>query len=389
MTQREDRRSRERLNMKQILYRKLEQHDLNIAAVNVQRDRLVDTYQHNRAAIAAGQFHDRQSFAVETIVPNIRHYPIHLSRRGSFYTTDFKANTHLPQRKDIANAIILNPGDLHAAAQWQMLPQLEQPRTPHNDKTNRAAYDVLNEVEFFTSLRTLYTKKQLYGNQLWKVIDTAWLSSEQRQQLLTTATQSVHTKALDQGSIDAYLTSASVLAERLAFSLLARLGSQLEPHFTVFKPRAGVDRYKKVDLLARTEPTKAEPWLVGLDITMNHRPETIWQKHLDLMSQPPGLTTADPRTGQGLPLYRDIAVWPTLARPDDCYVRWQQSRGTTTITPEYYMNRAERQEFGENMLGRFCRPSGERLYTNATIDRVYQAVYGQFDDRAPAPRTSS
>ncbi|EKD78935.1 MAG: hypothetical protein ACD_41C00224G0001 [uncultured bacterium] len=174
-----------------------------------------------------------------------------------------------------------------------------------------------------------------------------------------------------------------MLAERITFTMAARLGSRIAPPFRPFRARAGVDMNEHVDLLLRVEPPDAEPTLVGIDVTTRSTPEDVWGKHFiqrDSGRSAVSHTLRDPATlERHLPAVRSVLATPHGI--DWRYVRtiWSDRRGHTTITPEYMIRTDLRSDLGRRILNHVRSPEGRPYYGAAVTQQTYQSVYGQWD----------
>lgn len=369
------------------MYHILERRDPHIAENRTQRRAAIIQYRANETAIQERQFADIQPLPLEQYLPNLQRYPLRVSRHGHLFTNDFKQHDYLPRRRDVPHALAVTTGDLHAAAQWDVLPQitnLDSLPPQQLEQTHR----LLNELELRTLLRHFYIEKHLYDDQLLKTTERYAMTRDRRD--ITAFMEQAdagkfNAQLVDQAAIADYLTRPSVLAERVAASLLSRVGAHIRPSFKVFSPRAGTDRFKKVDLLAQIQASGAEPWLMGLDITTATQAEVLWDKHIKMMQDQRPQRTTDLLSGQRYLLKRGNAVWPAADfSPHFCYDRWQKQRQQSLATPEYYMRTKDRAAFVENMLRHFVTPENEPLYEPAAISAAYQAVYGQYDQRNPS-----
>lgn len=369
------------------LYHILERRDPHIAENRTQRRAAITQYRANETAIQERQFADIQALPLERYLPELQRYPLRVSRHGHLFTNDFKQHYYLPRRRDVPNALAVTTGDLHAAAQWDVLPQitnLDSLPPQQLEQTHR----LLNELELRTLLRHFYIEKHLYDDQLLKTTER-YAMAHHRRDIAAFMEQAdagkFNAQSVDQAAIADYLTRPSVLAERVAASLLSRVGSHIRPSFKVFSPRAGTDRFKKVDLLAQIQASGAEPWLMGIDITTATQAEVLWEKHLKMIQDQRPQHTTDLVSGQRYLLKRDNAVWPAADfSPHFCYDRWQKQHQQSLATPEYYMRTKDRAAFVENMLRHFVTPENEPLYEPIAIMAAYQAVYGQYDQRNPS-----
>lgn len=378
-----ERKDPERSRRARNVYHMLEAQDPRTRALSELRARFTYIHEENNRAIEAGQFAALQDYPLDEFPVTIKPYPIRLSRRGSLYTNDLTQHYYLPHRREVPNALIFTVGDLHAAAQWHLIPHLENAAEHRNEEYIRNALRAVNDVQYHTFLRMCYTYKHRYDQQLLDVIGTTQEEEEKWANLMQDAQAGkVLTRDVTPREIEEYLTRPSILAERFVFTLLARLEDRAQPPFTVFQPRAGVERFKKVDLLVRMEPEGEHPWLIGLDVTTTQSAEVIWGKHIRagaLTRQP---TTKDPLTGETLYLYTRLALWPTpMAQPTECYRQWQQQRGDTAVTPEYFIDPAARRRIAEHLLYNLRRPNDEPLYSDETAAALHTTVYGQFDER--------
>lgn len=361
------------------IYREIVNANRDVQQLRRRRAVVTALYEHNRAALQNDPTIELQPFPFSELELDIRRYPVRLSRAGELYTADLVNNPHLPRRPDVPGALRLTPGDLHAAAQWGMLPQLEiiGKRSPQDIRAARATVDF---VEYQTILRRLFFEKHLYDDQIWDYVSSVGRPGQPMQSIAAHLQQCpVH--PVIKTDIDRYSVRPSVLAERICFTLLSRLGGRLQPAVSVFQPRAGVDRFKKVDILARVDSPDLEPGLIGIDVTLTNDAESIWNK---VQRVRPGdiaqvITTTDPSTGKSLPVHRDVVVWPLQVLPQAVLESWQAKRGTTTLTPEYMVPPNYRELLSRSLLKRICTPNGERLYNDETMATAYAALYSSYE----------
>lgn len=373
-------RSRDTRLARRRLYHELLAHNPHVQELRQRRDSVTTKFEHNREALRDDPTAEIESYNLETLVPDLRRYPVKLSHGGELYTTDFSNNSHLPRRTEVPSALRLTPGDLHAAAQWGIMPQLELSgkRAPQQVQAARA---LLNFVEYQTALRRLFFEKHVYDDQVWDLIGHQNDRSLVGQSVATLAKDFAQ-QPVTQEQITAYTERAPVLAERMCFTLLARLGGRSLPPVTVFQPRAGVDRFKKVDILARVEQSQVEPWLVGIDVTLTSKPNEIWDKYnrtRNAEQMPKRVVTTDPGSGEPLVLQRDIVVWPLQVLPEEVRRQWEIQRGTTTITPEYMIPPQYRALLSRSLLKRICSPEDNRVYDDEAIAKTYSELYGAYD----------
>lgn len=360
-------------------------HDIIDASSEVEklrrrRSAVTSIYEENRVALQKDPTAELQPFPFSELEVDIRRYPIRLSRAGEFFTADLANNSHLPRRPEVPSALHLTPGDLHAAAQWGMLPQLEivGRRSPQDVQAARAIIDF---VEYQTALRQLFIEKHLFDDQAWDYVGSI-RDPKQAAQSSAEHINQCPIRPITHTDIYTYSERPPILAERMSFTLLSRLGGRLQPPISVFQPRAGVDRFKKIDILARVDSPDTEPGLVGIDVTLKNNVRDIWDK--SLRTQTPRLTaqpttTTDPRTGQSSPVHRDVVVWPFEVSPYAIFELWKVNRGTTTLTPEYMIPPIYRKLLSRSLLKRMCTPGGQRLYDDATIVQAYATLYGAYE----------
>jgi len=373
-------RSRDTRLERRRLYHELLAINPHVQELRQRRDSVTAQFERNRQTLRDDPTAEVESYNLETLIPDLRRYPVKLSHGGELYTTDFPNNSHLPRRAEVPSALRLTPGDLHAAAQWGIMLQLELSgkRAPQQVQAARA---LLNFVEYQTALRRLFFEKHVYDDQIWDRIGHQNDRSLGSQTMVNLA-DGFSIQPVTQEQITAYTERPPVLAERMCFTLLARLGGRSLPPLTVFQPRAGVDRFKKVDILARVEQSQTEPWLIGIDVTLTNKPKEIWDKYnrtRDAEQVPKRVVTTDPGSGAPLVLQRDIVVWPLQVLPEEVLRQWEAQRGTTTITPEYMIPPRYRALLSRSLLKRISSPEDNRVYDDEAIAKTYGEMYGAYD----------
>ncbi|MBI4407812.1 MAG: hypothetical protein HY565_04945 [Candidatus Kerfeldbacteria bacterium] len=360
--------------------------DLQIRELRDLRGLLQARFHDNTRRINGGDWSQFDYDLPEFLPLAVTTYPVDITRRGEFVSRHPDQFKHLPSQHDVPGVVKLTLGDLDAAAEWDMLPTLN-PDCRKRPQANRTR-QLVEDVKYRAIMRRVFVARLLLGAQVWK---QATALADQGVSWQDIAARYVvpgnYTKKLTRPTVEGALRHPGMLAERITFTMAARLGSRVAPPFRPFRARAGVDMNEHVDLLLRVEPPDADPTLVGIDITTRTMPEEVWGKYFlqrDSGRSAMSGTLRDPAT-----LERHLAVMRSvLATPDGIdwrYVlqRWSDRRGHTTITPEYTMRADLRSDLGHRILNHVHTPDNQPYYDATVMNKTYMSVYGQWDTEHP------
>ncbi len=368
--------------------RRIEDQDVHIRELRELRLRLQEQFANHIAAIQEGNWPAVAEYDLPECIPfETTTYPVDMTRQGEFVSRHPNQFAHLPSRQEVPGVVKLTLGDLDAAAEWDMLPTLN-PDSRKRPQSNHAR-QLIEDVKYRAIMRRVFVARLLLAERIWKratqLADTgsAWPDIPVQYE----AEHSQNTAQLIRPQVEEALVKPGMLAERITFTMAARLGSRVAPPFRPFRARAGVDMNEHVDLLMRVEPPKAEPTLVGIDVTTKTAPEDVWRKHFVQRDSGRSATTGtlrDPATlDYHLRAARSVLATPIGIQWLRVLHQWSDRRAHTTITPEYMLRSDHRVELGERMLGYMRTPDGQDYYSSTMIEKTYRSVYGQWDTRYP------
>lgn len=354
----------------------LENKDAQVLQLRAERQRLADQFRNNQAVIAEGGWGRVEPYQLPEYIPfNPQNYVVDITRRGEFVSRRPDQFPHIPQRHELPGVVKLTLGDLDAAAEWEMVPELN-PTSQRRPEANRLR-QLVEDVTYQAVMRRIFLARLHLSSQIWDGI----LADRDAGAAWSEVLQHSHTKPLEADTMQHLLVQPSSMAERIMFTLGARLGSKVQPPFRAFRARAGVDRYEHVDLLMRVEPAGEAPRLVGIDVTHLGLPEELWGK--SLVQQSGGRsavrgTLRDPSTLDAhLPVHRTVVSakagieWPRVL------AEWQHKRAHTMVTPEYFLRPDQRIYLARRLLAVMKQTDEVPYYTFEGIDQAYQATYGQ------------
>lgn len=357
----------------------LERSDTNIVELRQCREQLLRRFVQNRTAISNGDWAAVEPYQVPEYIPiHPMEYPVEVSRRGEFISRQPERFSHLPQRADVPGVVRLSLGDLDAGAEWDLFPVMES--TDRHRPAANAARDRIEDVRYQAMLRRLYTARGIYGTQVWQAVftnkDKSKLSWTNFRETLNDT--DIQTQRLTATDVEKLLMEDNVLAERMVFTLAARLGGRATPPFRAFQARAGVDTHEHVDVILRVEPPQQDPTLVGLDVTMRVDEESLWNKYYRQRGQGRSAvsgTMRDPATlDRHLSVFREILSIPAGIDWKTLMQRWQQ-RQQTMVTPEYLIQSALRERLANRILQQIKAPNGTKYCSDQTSKKLYQQLY--------------
>lgn len=368
--------------------RRIEDQDVHIRELRDLRIRLQDQFANHTAAVQEGNWPAVAEYDLPEYIPfETTTYPVDMTRQGEFVSRHPNQFTHLPSRQEVPGVVKLTLGDLDAAAEWDMLPTLN-PDSRKRPQSNHCR-QLIEDVKYRAVMRRVFVARLLLAERIWKratqLADggAAWpdIPAQYEVEPGQAMTQ------LTRPQVETALVKPGMLAERVTFSMAARLGSRVAPPFRPFRARAGVDMNEHVDLLMRVEPANAEPTLVGVDITTKQAPEDLWRKYFVQRDSGRSATTGtlrDPATlDYHLRAARSVLATPSGIEWLRVLHKWSDKRAHTTITPEYMLRSDHRIELGERILGYVHTPDGQDYYSPTVIQKTYRSVYGQWDTKHP------
>ncbi len=362
-----------KLDARDVYYKGVLKTSAEVVAWRERERDLRVTYHRNRERLLARPELPAQPFTLLETEPNVLYYDLQISPDGELFTTDIAAHPHLADHQKDTGRLPLTVGDLDAAAQWGMLPKLVTAEQQPAQETQRARL-LINRLIYDTLARRSNAEAKLYQNQVWEDMKRHGFDREP-QDIVRPVTAEM---------VEQALTSHGALAERIAATTLARIGSRCDPPLRVFQANAMQDERLHVDLLARVI-TDGSPWVVGIDITTSLDPQNLQTKrnfverfngkqHKDQIH--------DPITQKGVPLRHALAIWSRIATPASIINTWKQRRGNTMMTPEYLMSSDDRTLLLAVLLSSIRTMDGNPVYDEDHIIDAYRQTYGGFERRS-------
>jgi hypothetical protein len=370
-------------------FRELERRDGQLQRLQQMEDLARFAAGRNATAISERRFNDLLALPFDFLLEKYRRYPIEVTRQGQIISRDLTKFGFLPHRADL-RLVNLGRGDLDAAAEWGMLPalpvqpeQIEGMRPFHRREGAHQALATVARLESTAIISNINLLQHQRIHNLYDANTHGRLPDSVSPPQVGDLTEREMTAELRtlvaESHLEGYNERPEQLAERVAFTLLARMGARMAPAFEVFRSDVGEDVLANVDLLARTHDLiGARSWFTGIDITTAMDQRVVVRKQTRLDQQPSPFDLADPETGRSL-LARKALVnlrgfdWQHMLKA------WEQRRGNTAITPEYFLRFDHRRELAAMAISRLKQLSGEPLYSYESIRKVYESVYGKFD----------
>lgn len=353
----------------------LEDRDQNIADLRKWRRNVTAQFEDHQQAITQGHW-AAEPYQLPDYLPfQPQSYPIDITRHGELVSRHPNQFPHLPSRHDVPGVVKLTLGDLDAAAEWEMVPQLmpDSQRRPDAITVRQLVENVVMQA----IMRRFFMARLELGDQLWKGI----LRDKDAGQPLEAIAQQSYTKPLQCLDLEQAFERPSLLAERIVFTLGARLGSRMQPPFRAFRARAGVDQFEHIDLLMRVEPQNDTPQLVGIDVTRRFLTEEVWGK--GQVQQGSGRSASsgrlrDPATLVGyLPINRTVLSTGAGINWRHTATTWKMKRAHTMVTPEFFLRPDQRLHIARRLLAVMKQSDKVPYYTFEAIDHAYQTTYGQ------------
>lgn len=370
-------------------YRELERRDGQLQRLQQMENLARYVAERNAEAVQQRRVDGLLSMPFDFLLEDARRFPIEVTRQGEIVSRDLTTHAFLPHREDL-RVVPLTRGDLDAAAEWDMLPAL--PMEPGEiDKVRpfyrrEGAYQALGTVSRLESNVILSVIDRL---QHQRIHDLYEANSQRRlaerveppsvgdlsEREMTAELRTI----LRSSRLEQYMERPEQLAERVALTLMARLGSRMVPNYEMFRSDVSEDLLSNVDLLARTHDLVGKrSWITGLDVTIATDQDVIARKQRRLGPAGNLMEMHDPETrhltqGQKTLLHLRGYDWPHMLQ------LWEQRRGNTTITPEYFLRYDHRRELASQAIGKLRQLSGDPLYSYESIRQVYTKVYGRFD----------
>lgn len=360
---------------------KLAEKAFRIKATRVRNGRLLADA---REAVQAGEVPD---ISWDSLIPyptpewlqeDYRSYTVAMAGRGNLITRALAAHAHMPRKPDV-QAVVLTPGDLRAAAEWGAMPQFDPTQTmasvkPHQRLRLLELMDVVDDAQF----RKLSSDMRFAKMQ--RVRDVFYQTRECHTQgeLRECLTQLVQ-KEFNPQELKSFLEESNVIAERLALTMIHRLGSRLQPELDVFPSRISTDIYSNVDLIVRyLHQEKIE--LIGIDVTTIQQHQAVDRKreHHRIKNRA-GEKLRDPVTEEYQPALFQVLQLSGLHYK---YVlnKWRQRRGVTTATPEFGGLRfSDRHDLVRAIHHCLKEKYSKSLYSDEDMIKAYRSLYSQHD----------
>ncbi len=350
--------------------------DLADLAMGPRSDALRNQLIANFKRIQGGDFESLQAYSLpEYLQTETRYYEVGMNAAGGLIGKA-SDHPHMPSQSD--GTVLFTTGDLHAAAEWDAVPVLSQ---SDNQPATLQARKEIEVVKYHLALRRVYAAYLAYSEQLWNTArhleTTTGLNGEDLLDFVQT-TKPGSTVRLTTARFAEVQNRSGTIAERVAFTVGARLGAHLRPSFEIYRAKPEYDTDRKIDIILRVLSSPQETHLVGFDVTARQLGAELRMKREVQMRANGGSHNTllrDPATNKKIPAHLDLLKMPNVDWPT-MVLYWSKHQLSPTETPEYRMSADHLSTLIDEMLSRMKRADGLEFYNTEKVQRVRSQLYG-------------